>query len=131
MAKRNEYYSLLEKTQKGSLEITDWLSWFLATIIDALALGKTRFEQMIYKTLFWQRHAQTVFNDREIKVLNRLLDSFGEEFTSGINASNHRSLGQVSKATANRELADLVKKGCLDKLPGGGRSTRYGFVELV
>ena len=129
MAKRNEYYSLLEKTQKGTLEITEWLSWFLATIVDAIALSKTRFEQVIIKTRFWQRHAQTVLNEREIKVLNRLLDSYGEEFANGINASKYRSLGKVSKAT--RELADLVNKGCLVKLPGGGRSTRYRLAELV
>jgi Fic family protein len=59
------------------------------------------------------------------------LDSYGEEFANGINASKYRSLGKVSKATATRELADLVNKGCLVKLPGGGRSTRYQLAELV
>ena len=131
MAKRNEYYSLLEKTQKGTLEITEWLQWFLTTLIDAVALSRTRFEQVLYKTRFWQRHAQTVLNEREIKVLNRLIDSHGEEFNDGINASKYRSLAKVSKATATRELADLVNKGCLVKLPGGGRSTRYQLVEIV
>ncbi len=130
MAKRSEYYTLLEKTQKGSLDITDWINWFLQTIIDAVELSRSRFDQVLYKSRFWQRHAQTVLNEREIKVLNRLLDSFGEEFIDGINASKYRSLGQVSKATATRELSGLVQKGCLQKLPGGGRSTRYQLADI-
>jgi Fic family protein len=130
MARRADYYTLLEKTQKGTLEITEWIHWFLETVVDAIALSKTRFEQVIYKTRFWQRHAQTVLNEREIKVLNRLLDSHQEEFTDGINASKYRSLAKVSKATATRELTSLVQKGCLEKLPAGGRSTRYRLVDL-
>jgi len=131
MAKRREYYALLEKTQKGTLEITEWLSWFVTTLIDAVALSKNRFAQVMVKVRFWQRHAQTVLNDREVKVLNRLLDSYGEEFVDGISASKYRSIAKVSKATATRELAGLVNKGCLVKLPGGGRSTRYGVVGMA
>lgn len=130
MAKRSEYYLLLEKTQKGSLDITEWLQWFLTTLVEAVELSRTRFEQVLAKTRFWQRHAQTVLNDREIKVLNRLLDSKGEDFTDGISAAKYKSLAKVSKATATRELADLVKKGCLVRLPGGGRSTRYQLAEI-
>lgn len=130
MARRSEYYSLLEKTQKGTLEITGWLQWFLATLIDAVELSRIRFEQVLYKTRFWQRHAQTVLNEREIKVLNRLIDNRGEEFIEGISASKYRSVTRVSKATATRELADLLRKECLVKLPGGGRSTRYQLVEI-
>ena len=130
MVKRSEYYTLLEKTQQGTLEITEWIHWFLATLIDAVVLSRTRFEQVLYKTRFWQKHAQTILNEREVKVLNRLLDAHGEEFTEGINATKYRSLAKVSKATATRELADLVKKGCLAKLPRGGRSTRYALASL-
>ena len=80
---------------------------------------------MLIKATFWQRHATTVLNERQIKVLNRLLDTAGEEFGQGINARKYQSLAKVSKATATRDLAELVEKGCLSKLPGGGRSTRY------
>ena len=69
--------------------------------------------------------ATTILNERQIKVLNRLLDTAGEEFAQGINARKYQSLAEVSKATATRDLAELVEKGCLSKLPGGGRSTRY------
>jgi Fic family protein len=59
--------------------------------------------------------------------LNRLLDTAGEEFAPGLNARKYQALAKVSKATATRDLAELVDKGCLEKLPGGGRSTRYGI----
>ena len=127
MARRREYYDILQKSQSGDLDITPWLSWFLTTLADAMKQGQQRFERVLYKTRFWQQHAQTVLNERQIKVLNRLLDSWGEEFTGGLNASQYRGLGSVSKATATRELTDLLAKGCLDKLPGGGRSTRYSL----
>ncbi|VAW58647.1 hypothetical protein MNBD_GAMMA08-2858, partial [hydrothermal vent metagenome] len=72
-------------------------------------------------------HSQTILTARQNKVLNRLLDSAGEEFTQGINASKYKSLADVSKATATRDLTELVSKGCLNQLPGGGRSTRYAI----
>jgi Fic family protein len=129
MARRSEYYRMLEETQKGSLDITPWLSWFLEVLNDALNQGLSRFDRVLTKTRFWQQHSQTVLNQRQIKVLNRLLDTQGKEFLEGINASKYRSLANVSKATATRELADLVQKNCLSKLPGGGRSTRYALGE--
>ena len=96
---------------------------------DAINQGLQRFQRVLNKTRFWQQHAQTVLSERQIKVLNRLLDTQGEEFTQGINASKYMSLAKVSKATATRELADLLEKNCLAKLPGGGRSTRYALAE--
>lgn len=117
----------LEQAQKGDLDITSWLQWFLSVLEDAIASGLQRFERVLNKTRFWQQHAQTVLSERQIKVLNRLLDNQGEEFILGINASKYQSLAKVSKATATRELADLVQKNCLSKLPGGGRSTRYAL----
>lgn len=125
MARRNEYYEQLEKAQKGDLDITEWLEWFLSVLSDAIKQGQHRFQRVVNKARFWQQHAQTPLTERQIKVLNRLLDTDGEEFTQGINASKYQALAKVSKATATRELADLLDKGCIVKLPGGGRSTRY------
>ena len=96
---------------------------------DAINQGLQRFQRVLNKARFWHRHAQTVLSERQIKVLNRLLDTQGEEFTQGINASKYMSLAKISKATATRELADLVAKNCLSKLPGGGRSTRYAIAQ--
>lgn len=88
-------------------------------------MGGLPIDRVLVKATFWQRHATTVLNERQIKVLNRLLDTVGEEFAQGINARKYQSLAKMSKATATRDLAELVEKGCLSKLPGGGRSTRY------
>jgi len=127
MARRNEYYEQLEQAQKGDLNVTQWLQWFLSVLDDAIANGFERFERVLNKTRFWQQHAQTALSERQIKVLNRLLVNQGEEFIQGINASKYQALAKVSKATATRELAELVQKDCLAKLPGGGRSTRYAL----
>jgi len=127
MAQRKQYYKHLENTQKGTLDITPWLAWFLQILEDALKQGQRRFDRVIQKTRFWQEHSQTVLSERQIKALNRLLDNLGDEFILGINASKYKSLAGVSKPTATRDLADLVSKGCLSQLLGGGRSTRYGI----
>jgi len=132
MGRRKEYYEQLEQAQKGGLDITSWLSWFLGVLEDALKQGQVRFDRVMRKTRFWQRHGQTPLIERQIKVLNRLLDAGAaqegaEEFEQGINAEKYKSLAKVSKATATRDLADLLDKGCLTKLPGGGRSTRYAI----
>ena len=91
----------------------------------ALQQALVRINRVLEKTRFWQSHANTVLSERQIKVLNRLLETTGEEFEQGINARKYQSLAKVSKPTATRDLADLLEKGCLRKLPGGGRSTRY------
>jgi len=132
---RKAYYDNLEKTQscktetqiktKNALDITDWINWFLDVLAEAMQQGLQRIERVINKTRFWQTHSQTVLSERQINVLNRLLDCAGEEFEQGINASKYQSLAKVSKATATRDLAELLEKGCIKQLPGGGRSTRY------
>lgn len=125
MARRNAYYEQLENAQRGDLDITRWLLWFIDTLTQALQQALLRLDSVLAKARFWQRHADTVLNERQIKVLNRLLDGAGEEFEQGINARKYQSLTRTSKATATRDLAELVEKGCLCRLPGGGRSTRY------
>ena len=132
MAQRKEYYDQLERTQKGELDITPWLSWFLTVLEEALKQGQRRFDRVLQKTRFWQHHGQTPLTERQIKVLNRLLDTGAaqegaEGFEHGINAEKYKSLTKVSKATATRDLTDLLDKGCLRKLPAGGRSTRYAI----
>lgn len=125
MAHRSDYYDHLEQAQQGNLNITTWLAWFLDILEEALQQALARIDRVLEKTQFWQRHATTVLNERQIKVLNRLLDKASDEFEYGINARKYQSLAKVSKATATRDLAELLEKSCLKRLPGGGRSTRY------
>ncbi len=130
---KNSYYDMLEMTQNISsgsqqqnpLDITDWVIWFCDVLKQALSQGQYRIKRVLAKSQFWYAHAQTVLTERQIKVLNRLLDNFGDEFVSGINASKYKSIASVSKATATRDLTDLLHKNCVTQLAGGGRSTRY------
>ena len=122
---RSGYYRVLEASQKGGLDITEWLQWFLATLLDSLRQAIARIDRLLTKARFWQHHRNDGLSAEQTKVLNRLLDGGTQGFADGISASQYQAVAKVSKATATRHLADLLEKGCIEKLPGGGRSTRY------
>jgi len=133
---RTAYYEILENTQNcktkmqqdgSATNITEWVNWFLEIVALAMQYGLQRIERVVDKTRFWQTHSQTVLSAQQIKVLNRLLDSAGDEFIDGISAKKYQGIANVSKATATRHLTELVTKACLIQLPGGGRSTRYAI----
>ncbi len=125
MEQRAGYYDILESTQKGDLDITRWLAWFLETLKDAIGKAMTRIDHVLKKARFWQSHSQDRLLPEQSKVLNRLLDAGPQGFEGGLSAAKYQSLAKVSKATATRHLSDLLEKKCLVKLEGGGRSTRY------
>ena len=125
MARRKDYYVILERTQRHGLDITDWLEWFLETLKQALLEALDKIQYILLKARFWQRHAATILNPRQIKVLNRLLDVGPDGFEGGLNARKYMGLTKASKATATRDLADLLAKGCIRKGTEGGRSTHY------
>lgn len=120
--KRNQYYAVLENTQKGGLDITQWISWFCDALLAALDDALSKIERTVFKAKFWLQHAEQDFAETQRKVLNRLLDG---DFSQGINATQYQRVAKVSKATATRHLAALVELAVLIKLPSGGRSTRY------
>lgn len=122
---RRGYYRILESSQQASPDIGDWLEWFLHTLLRSLQQALARIERVLAKARFWQRHRQQALSAEQIKVLNRLLDGGERGFEDGISAAQYQAVAKVSKATATRHLADLLEKGCLERLPGGGRSTRY------
>jgi Fic family protein len=125
MENRKAYYEMLEQSQRGGLDVTTWLKWFLTMLRQTLQVADTRIEHVLKKARFWQQHAQSVLSERQVKVLNRLLNAGPEGFKGGLNASKYMGLTSVSKATATRDLTELVEKGCLVQRPGGGRSTSY------
>lgn len=122
---RAGYYRILESSQKATLDITEWLTWFLQTLLRSLQQAITRIDSVLGKTRFWQAHRECDLSAEQIKVLNRLLDGGERGFEQGLNAGQYQAVAKVSKATATRHLAELLDKGCLQRLPGGGRSTRY------
>jgi Fic family protein len=122
---RSGYYRVLETSQKATLDITHWLEWFLQTLLRSLQQAMVRIESVLGKARFWQAHRESELSSEQTKVLNRLLDSGERGFEGGISAAQYQAVAKVSKATATRHLAELLEKGCLERLPGGGRSTRY------
>jgi Fic family protein len=125
MAEREDYYRILERTNKGEGDITDWMKWFLECISRAfLSSNKLLFNVML-KARFWKHYARTNIKERQSKVINRLLDAGPGGFEGGLTNRKYAGMTHVSRATAQRELADLVQKGVLHPNPGGGRSTSY------
>lgn len=137
LADRKGYYQQLESAQKlragglaqaTSLDLTPWISWFLKTLTQAIQDAQAKIDRVLAKSRFWHNHREHGLSAEQIKVLNRLLDGNTLErggFAEGISAMQYQTVAKVSKATATRHLADLLAKGCLVRLPGGGRSTRY------
>jgi Fic family protein len=125
LADRQGYYDILESSQKGGLDVTPWLLWFLTTLKDSLERAFAQIDRVLAKARFWNQHRASDLSAEQVKVLNRLLDGGERGFAHGISASQYGAVAGVSKATATRHLAELVDKGCLVRLPGGGRSTRY------
>ncbi|MBX9405416.1 Fic family protein [Pseudomonas baetica] len=122
---RNGYYRVLEASQKDTLDVTQWLTWFLQTLLRSLQQAMARIESVLGKTRFWQAHHESELSVEQSKVLNRLLDGGECGFEHGISSAQYQAVAKVSKATATRHLAYLLEKGCLQRMPGGGRSTRY------
>ena len=124
---RKEYYQILEQSQSfdSAKDLTPWLLWFFDSLDISLDNAMSAIDATLLKTQFWQRHHDSGLSEGQVKVLNRLLDDGEKEFVEGISASQYQKVAKVSKATATRHLADLLDKLCIEKLPGGGRSTRY------
>ncbi|UVM72068.1 Fic family protein [Pseudomonas alvandae] len=122
---RKNYYQILEASQKSNLDITNWLEWFFHTLLVSLEQALTQIDQALAKTRFWQAHQMDSLPLEQAIVLNRLLDGVESDFGDSISAAQYQSAAQVSKATATRHLSDLLEKGYLRRMPGGGRSTRY------
>jgi Fic family protein len=123
---RKEYYNMLEKTQQGNLDITDWLVWFLNCLLNALKASEVILNKVLYKHKFWNKYATEIQNKRQKKMLNKLLDNFIGKLTT----SKWAKINKCSQDTALRDIQDLIKKGIIEKEKAGGRSTNYELVEL-
>jgi Fic family protein len=124
---RKEYYDMLEKTQKGSLDITEWLQWFLNCLDRTLTNTTEALSSVLQKARFWKKHSTTVLNDRQRIMLNKLLDGFEGKLTS----SKWAKITKTSQDTAGRDINDLLNKEILTKETGGGRSTNYILKDIT
>jgi Fic family protein len=124
LIERKGYYEMLEKTQKGDLDITNWIIWFLKCLINALKSTDSVLSRVLFKADFWQKHIDTLINDRQKKLLNKLLDGFDGKLTS----SKWAKIAKCSKDSAVRDINDLIEKDILQKEAAGGRSTSYELI---
>lgn len=124
---RGKYYDYLEETQKGDLDITEHLAWFLGCMERAFEGAETILKEVLRKARFWKQHSGEAFNARQRAILNRLMDGFEGKLTS----SKWAKIAKCSQDTAGRDIEDLIKKHILKKDDAGGRSTRYSLVESM
>jgi Fic family protein len=123
---RNAYYDILEQTQKGTLDITRWMEWFLGCLGRAIEGARATLAAVLAKARFWESIAGVALSERQRLVVNRLLDGFDGKLTS----STYARLTKCSQDTAARDIASLVEHKVLVRNPGGGRSTSYSLAGL-
>jgi Fic family protein len=121
---RDAYYRVLEQTQKGTLDVTRWMEWFLVCLERAIVGAQTTLENVLYKTRFWENLRDFQLNERQRLVLNRLLDGFEGKLTT----SKWAKLAKCSHDTALRDILPLVERAILVRSPQAGRSTSYELV---
>lgn len=118
---RNAYYDILEHTQKGTMDVTPWMEWFLGCLGRAIDGAQAQLKAVLAKAAFWDRIRDVPLNDRQRLVLNRLLDGFEGKLTT----SKYAVLAKCSQDTAHRDIQALVDRGVLVRNAEGGRSTSY------
>lgn len=124
---RKAYYDALERTQRGTLDVTPWLEWFVACLHRTVDGADHTLASVLRKARFRERHAEAALNDRQRTILNRLLNGFEGKLTS----SKWAKLARCSQDTAHRDIQDLVGRGILIKEAAGGRSTSYALSETA
>ncbi len=118
---RSDYYRILERTQKGTTDITEWMAWFLSCLGRAIDGAETTLEAVLNKAEFWRSVENVSLNDRQRRILNRLLDGFEGKLTT----SKWAKLAKCSQDTALRDITRLINHGIMVRGPAGGRSTSY------
>jgi Fic family protein len=120
---RKDYYAVLESTQKGDVDVTGWQDWFLGCLSRAIEGAHDTLGAVLAKARFWERFATEPLNERQISILNTLLDGIEGKLTT----SKWAKMAKCSQDTAYRDILDLVRRGALQKDAGGGRSTSYSL----
>ena len=125
MEERKVYYRVLEACQKGDGDVTPWLQWYVGCYTRAVERAERLIADVLAKATFWQTHSQVDLNARQRKVLNRLLDAGKGGFQGGLTTRKYVAMAKVSRATAFREISELLEKGLLTQDPARGRSVSY------
>lgn len=124
---RKQYFDKLELSQKGNSDITEWVLWFLECLIHAIESTEEILSTILNKAEFWKAHSSAILNERQQKIINRMLDGFDGKLTT----SNWAKINKCSQDTALRDIQDLINKDILQKEASGGRSTSYTLKSIV
>lgn len=125
MKRREEYYTVLENVQRCRVGVTEWFVWFLHCVTDAIEHSQDVIAHVFQRAEFWKKHAHTPLNERQKKVITKLLEAGTEGFTGGLTTRKYVGMTKTSRATAFREIQDLLEKGVLRHSVGKGRSVKY------
>lgn len=128
MRKRDEYYKILEDVQRCKVDSTQWFLWFIKCVAASIAYSHNIIADVFARVDFWNQHAQIQLNPRQRKVLNRILEAGRGNFTGGLTTRKYISITKVSRATAFREIADMLDKKLLRQLSGEGRNVHYDLI---
>lgn len=122
------YYQNLQNASRADMDISQWVDYFTGIVASAQVQAFEKVSFVIGKAMFWQLHGTTAVNERQVKLINKMFEAGVDGFEEGINNRTFQNLTSCSKATATRDLTDLLQKGILANLPGSGRNTRYELV---
>lgn len=128
MKMQNEYYKILENVQRCLVDVTGWYLWFIKCVTMSIESSQDIIANVFARVDFWNQHAQTELNERQNKVINRILESGPGNFIGGLTTRKYVSITRVSRATAFREISDMLDKKVLRQLSGKGRSVHYDLV---
>ncbi len=126
-ADKKTYYLQLEKASRGSLDVDDWLDYFADRVIKAQEIAREEVDFVLAKTRFYETYGDQL-NDRQARMVSRVFTEGRKGFEGGITTKKYEAITKCPNRTASRDLSDLVAKGIIIPLPGGGRTTRYGLM---
>lgn len=126
LIERKEYYKVLQKVQYSTGDITEWLEWFLNCLKNAMLASENISQKILLKAEFWNKHQQTLINERQRLLLNKLLDGFEGK----LQTSKWAKIAKVSTDTALRDIKDLIAKGILNQTNEGGRNANYELTDF-
>ena len=128
MKTREDYYKVLENVQNGKADVTEWFLWYLQCVRDAIENSQSIISQVFKRAEFWKKHTHTQLNERQRKVLAKLLEAGPGGFAGDLTTRKYVGMTKASRATAFREINDMLEKGVIRHVAGKGRSVKYEIV---